>query len=354
MANQHIVIVTDLKAELQAYLSALTYDKLFILTDTNTKEKCYPLLKDIPCIQQGEVISIEAGDTGKDITQLSAIWRVLSDKGASRHSLLVNLGGGMVTDMGGFAGATFKRGIPTINIPTTLMASVDAAVGGKTGINFNGLKNEIGAFYPPACVLIDCTFLRTLDRDNLLSGYAEMLKHALLSSPEEYASVISFDLGGQVDYACLNRMVAQSVAIKERIVEEDPKELGIRKALNLGHTIGHAIESLSFKRDHPLLHGHAVAAGIVCELYLSYKQCGFPSDRLTQVAYYIKEQYPPFFFDCSEYDSLYELMTHDKKNESGIINFTLLSDIGKVRINQSVEKALILESLDFYRECFGI
>lgn len=215
----------------------MSYDRLFILTDTNTQEKCFPLVKDIPALQDAPIITVKAGDTHKDIEQVAYIWSRLSNEGASRNSLLVNLGGGMITDMGGFAGATFKRGLRTVNIPTTLMASVDAAVGGKTGVNFNGLKNEVGSFYPPECVFIDCEFLRTLDRDNLLSGYAEMIKHALISSMDIYASVMLFDLDARIDYAFLNRMVAQSVAVKERIVEEDPKEHGIRKALNFGHTI---------------------------------------------------------------------------------------------------------------------
>lgn len=354
MAQQKVVICKDLKAELQAFLTAFHYDKLFILTDTNTQEKCLPLLKDIPAFQTAPVITVEAGDTHKSLEQLSFIWMRLSNEGASRNSLLVNLGGGMITDMGGFAGATFKRGIHTINIPTTLMASVDAAVGGKTGINFNGLKNEIGSFYAPACVFIDSEFLRTLDRDNLLSGYAEMIKHALISSIDTYTSVMLFDLDQRMDYGFLNKMVAQSVAVKERIVQEDPKEQGIRKALNFGHTIGHAYESLSFKKRTPLLHGHAVAAGIISELYLSYKLCGFPKEKLSQVVCYIKEYYPPFVFDCKDYEVLYELMTHDKKNEAGIINFTLLSKIGEFQLNQQVSKEKILESLDFYRESFGM
>lgn len=354
MSEQKVVICKDLRSELQTFLSSLKYDKLFILTDTNTIEKCYPLIKEVPAFQDVPVIVTEAGDTHKSVEHLSGIWSRLSNEGASRNSLLVNLGGGMITDMGGFAGATFKRGIRTINIPTTLMASVDAAVGGKTGINFNGLKNEIGSFYPPLCVFIDCEFLRTLDRDNLLSGYAEMIKHGLISSMEVYTSVMLFDLDAKIDFGFLNRMVAQSVHVKERIVAEDPKELGIRKALNLGHTIGHAYESLSFKKDCPMLHGHAVAAGIVSELYLSHKICDFPMDKLSQVVYYIKEYYPAFFFDCKDYDTLYELMTHDKKNEGGIINFTLLANVGDVRINQSVSKEKILEALDFYRESFGI
>jgi len=364
MSRQKVVIVEDLKAELSDFLSSLTYNKLFILTDENTKRECLPALSEIPAIQDATLITVEAGDTHKDLDHLSQIWSRLSNEGASRDSLLINLGGGMITDMGGFAGATFKRGIRTINIPTTLMASVDAAVGGKTGINFNGLKNEIGSFYPPLCVFIDNHFLHTLDKDNILSGYAEMIKHSLISSMEVYQSLMQFDLEQYLllpkdnsQFSILNSqfstLVAKSVAVKEDIVEQDPLEKGIRKALNFGHTIGHAFESLSFLQQRPILHGHAVAAGIICELYLSHRVCGFPSERLSQMVYYIKENYPPFPYDCKDYDTLYEYMTHDKKNEGGIINFTLLAQIGDVRINQEVSKTRIMESLDFYRESFG-
>jgi 3-dehydroquinate synthase len=231
------------------------------------------------------------------------------------------------------------------------MASVDAAVGGKTGINFNGLKNEIGAFYQPDCVMIDCAFLKTLDRDNLLSGYAEMIKHGLISRRELFDDVLAFDLERkELDVETLNNLVGSSVRIKERIVTDDPKEYGIRKALNFGHTIGHALESLSFARQTPLLHGHAVAAGIVSELYLSHKTCLLPVKILRKVANFVKEHYPAFAFGCNDYDTVYELMTHDKKNEGGSICFTLLGDIGDVRINQIVKKDLVLEALDFYRE----
>ncbi len=353
MAAQNVIICKNLQSELQNFLQSVKYDKLFVLTDSNTLELCLPMLKEVSQLQGAPVITVEAGDTNKNIEQVTAIWMRLCNEGASRNSLLLNVGGGMITDMGGFVAATFKRGIHSVNVPTTLMASVDAAVGGKTGINFNGLKNEIGSFYPPLCVLIDSSFLKTLDRDNLLSGYAEMVKHALISNMETYHAILSFDLD-RVDYTLLNQMVAQSVAVKERIVEEDPKEMGIRKALNLGHTVGHAYESLSFRKGRPVLHGHAVAAGLVSELYLSYKKCGFPMENLSQVVYYLKKYYPPFFFNCDDYEALYELMTHDKKNEGGIINFTLLSQVGEVQINQSVTKEKVLESFDFYRESFGI
>ncbi|MDR0845003.1 MAG: 3-dehydroquinate synthase [Tannerella sp.] len=347
--ERQVIICKDIVTEIDAFLASRQYDKLYVLTDTHTCEACFPLIQHHPAIRQATLITIEAGDTHKDIEQVILVWEALSKNGASRNSLLINLGGGMITDLGGFAGATFKRGLHTLNIPTTLMASVDAAVGGKTGFNFNGLKNEIGAFYMPDAVLIDCTFLCTLDRDNLLSGYAEMIKHGLISTPEAFARVLAFDLESQTpDMKALSLLVEESVAVKERIVAEDPKEKGIRKALNLGHTVGHACESLSFARQRPVLHGHAVAAGLICELYLSYQCSGLPVGILRQTTNFIKANYPLFAFSCNDYETLYELMTHDKKNEGGIINFTLLKQIGDVQINCPVDKKIIFEALDFY------
>ena len=346
-----VIITKNIASELEQYLSSHKYDKIFVLTDENTYDKCFPSLSTVQSINNTQQITIKAGDTNKNIEQVLAIWEVLSNSGASRNSLLINLGGGMVTDLGGFAGATFKRGLHTLNIPTTLMASVDAAVGGKTGINFSGLKNEIGSFYNSDCVLIDCVFLQTLDRDNLLSGYAEMIKHGLISDEKVLCDVLSFDfINNNVDVEKLNELVETSVAIKERIVAEDPTEKSVRKALNLGHTIGHAFESLSFEKKCPILHGHAVAAGLVAELYLSYQCCGFPLETLRRTVNYIKAHYAPFIYYCDDYEVIYELMTHDKKNEGGIINFTLLAKPGDIRINQSIDKEKIFESLDFYRE----
>ena len=222
-------------------------------------------------------------------------------------------------------------------------------ISGRNKERLEEVKNQASN---PECVFIDCEFLRTLDRDNILSGYAEMIKHGLISSMEVYTSVMLYDID-TMNYRYLNQLVAQSVSVKEEFVEKDPKEQNIRKALNFGHTVGHAYESLSFRKNAPLLHGHAVAAGIISELYLSHKLCGFPMEKLSQVVYYIKEYYRPFAFTCDDYDALYELMTHDKKNEAGVTNFTLLGGVGDVRINQQVSRAHILESLDFYRESWG-
>lgn len=258
----------------------------------------------------------------------------------------------MVTDLGGFAASTFKRGINYINIPTTLLSMVDASVGGKTGINFRGLKNEIGVFNNARSVILDTRFLRTMDAENTLSGYAEMLKHGLISDEKMWAELLNFPIDALDTpdrLRQLQRMVADSVAVKERIVTEDPTEQGIRKALNLGHTAGHAFESLALTRT-PVLHGYAVAWGLVCELYLSAIKTGFPTDRLHQTVAFIKEHYGKMAITCDDYPTLLELMTHDKKNTAGIINFTLLGGIGDIRINQTATKDEIFEALDFYRE----
>lgn len=352
MSKQEVILSEDLKESLRVAIEACPHDKLFVLADECTARLCLPLIQDFDYLSTAEHITIGATDTHKTLETLAHVWKELGDKGGSRHSLMLNVGGGMVTDLGGFAASTFKRGITYINIPTTLLAMVDASVGGKTGINFNGLKNEVGVFSPAKRVLIDTDFLRTLDYPNLASGYAEMLKHGLISTTANWAELLNFDLS-EVDYALLQKLVAKSVQIKEDIVEQDPLEHGIRKALNLGHTVGHAFESLALEENRPHLHGYAVAWGIVCELYLSYLKTGFPTDKMRQTIQFIRETYGTFSFDCKHYDRLYQLMTHDKKNSSGVINFTLLGEVGDIRINQTATRKEIEETLDFYREVMG-
>ena len=349
---KEVIICQDLKEDLTRAIGQMAYDRLFVLADMNTACLCWPLISDWPCLSEARLIAIEAGDKHKSIETLTSVWTALQEGGATRHSLLINVGGGMVTDLGGFAASTFKRGFAYINIPTTLLSMVDASVGGKTAINFGGLKNEIGMFSLPASVLLDTRFLRTLDHPNLLSGYAEMLKHALISEEAQWAELMRFDLE-QIDYEALCRMIAQSVAVKERIVKDDPTEQGIRKALNLGHTVGHAFESLALQQGRPVLHGYAVAWGIVCELFLSACLTGFPKERLMQTLQFVREHYGTFVFDCKQYDTLYRFMTHDKKNEAGRINFTLLAGIGEICINQTASKEDIEESLDFFRDSMG-
>ena len=352
MNTQKVIICQNLQTDLHSAIQKCPHDKLFILVDEHTKQLCLPLISRLECLKNAYIITIGPEDIHKNLETLAHVWKELSDQGATRHSLMINLGGGMVTDLGGFAASTFKRGFQYINIPTTLLAMVDASVGGKTGINFNGLKNEIGVFSPAEYVLIDTEFLKSLDSHNLLSGYAEMLKHGIISTTEHWAELLNFNLN-QIDYKALQQLVAHSVSIKEDIVEKDPFEKNIRKALNLGHTVGHAFESLALENNHPVLHGYAVAWGIICELYFSFIKVGFPKDKLRQTIQFIKENYGVLTFDCKQYDRLYEFMTHDKKNSAGIINCTLMGEIGDIRINQSANKEEILEILDFYRETMG-
>jgi 3-dehydroquinate synthase len=350
--QQSIIRCTAIAKDLPDLLNNLQFDGLFILTDENTERLCLPCLETIPEIRTAKQFRIPAGDEHKNLQTLSSVWEFLSQNGANRKSLLINLGGGMLTDLGGFAAAAFKRGIRFINIPTTLLGAVDAAVGGKTGVNFNGLKNEIGAFAPAIAVLIDSNFFRTLDSVNLLSGYAEMLKHALLNSPLALNNILKFDLEN-IDYQQLNDLLFESVLVKEQIVEQDPIEQGIRKALNLGHTFGHAFESLSYELQRPVPHGYAVAWGMVCELYLSFFKMGFDQKWLMKITRFVKEHYGVFAFNCTYYQRIYELMQHDKKNESQNINFTLLQVAGKFEINQTADKKEIDETLDFYRDFFN-
>ena len=353
MNKQEVILCNELEKDLLGAMESKPFDKLFVLTDEHTALHCLPAIKELLLKNNAISVTIPAGDINKTLETLAYVWTQLSEKGATRHSLLINLGGGMTTDLGGFAASTFKRGIRYINIPTTLLAMVDASVGGKTGINFNGLKNEIGAFAPASNVLIETEFLKTLDQENFFSGYAEMLKHGLISNIEHWAELLNFPTD-KLDFAKLKALVGKSVQIKEDIVEQDPYEQGIRKALNLGHTVGHAFESLSFEEDRPVLHGYAVAWGVVCELYLSSVKTGFPTDKLRQTVQFIKENYGCFAIDCKIYDKLYAYMLHDKKNTAGIINFTLLKDVGDIRINQSANKEEIFEMFDFYRECMGL
>ena len=347
--KQDVIIADNLERCLAEAVGKIEHDRLFVLTDTTTKQLCWPVVQNYAVMKDAIMITIQPTDEAKTLETLATVWTSLQKGGATRHSLMINLGGGMVTDLGGFAASTFKRGMAYINIPTTLLSQVDASVGGKTGINFGGLKNEIGVFNCANSVILSSTFLRTLDTENMLSGYAEMLKHGLLSSKENWAELLTFDITTP-DYATLQNLVAKSVAIKEQIVKEDPTEKGIRKALNLGHTAGHAIESLALKEGRTILHGYAVAWGLLMELYLSARKCGFPAKEMHQMEAYIKEHYGKFLYDCKHYETLYNFMSHDKKNQGGNINFTLLGGIGDIRINQTASQDEIEEMLDYYRE----
>ena len=363
MQKQRLIFPHDLEQALNEELALYPCDRRFVLVDETTRQLCLPLIRSYACLDGAEVITISAGDEHKSLQSVSHVWQELQRMGATRHSLLINLGGGMVTDLGGFAASTFKRGLRFINIPTTLLAMVDASVGGKTGFNFGGLKNEVGLFSDACSVIIATRFLRTMDCQNLLSGYAEMLKNGLIgrhadvrqdssaASDDEamWAELLTFDIESP-DLDVLSRMIRDSVDVKERIVMADPTEQGLRKALNLGHTVGHAFESLALTKE-PILHGYAVAWGLVCELYLSCIKCGFPVSQMRQTVSFITQHYGRMAITCDDYPTLLSLMSHDKKNlTADEINFTLLGGIGDVHINQTATREEIEETLDFLRE----
>lgn len=285
------------------------------------------------CVLEDHILLLQADEKHKSIETVKVMWDFLLSRGADRQSLLIVAGGGVLTDLGGFAAATYMRGINWLSVPTTLLSMIDAGLGGKTGFNFGQIKNSIGAFHQPEEVYIDTRYLDTLPGEQILSGYGEMIKHHLISG----GPLCAPDQITEDD-------IVRSIAVKEQIVQQDPHERGIRKALNFGHTIGHALEALSLRGDQPLLHGYAVIYGIVAELYLSHVLLGLEKEVVSSAAHLVTEYYGRPNVSCKRYPELIELMRHDKK---GALRFTLLRHPGEPVIDQTISEALILEALDY-------
>lgn len=300
------------------------------------------------------LITIPAGDENKTLETVTRVWDEMERMGVTRRTLVINLGGGMVTDLGGFAAATFKRGVRFINVPTTLLGAVDAAVGGKTGFNYNGLKNEIGAFAPASDVIISTRFLDTLPVEEMKSGYAEVVKHAMLSDRGELLRLLEHDFNAPIDHENLLERLRRSVQVKVDIVARDPNEQGERKALNLGHTVGHAFEALAMRRGGPVPHGYAVAWGLVTEAILSHLLLRFPSQDVHLLGNFVRDNYRGFPFTCDDYDELLELMRHDKKSRNGEITCTLLSAVGIYHIDQTIAPDDVTAALDILRDHLGL
>ncbi len=350
--NYSVFISDDIAKEINRFLKANKsgYSKVFIFVDENSLKYCYPpLVEKITLFKDAEIIEIESGEGSKTIDVCIQIWSALSEYGADRKSLFVNIGGGVISDMGGFIASTFKRGIDFINIPTTLLSQVDASVGGKVGVDMNNLKNEIGVFNNPAAVFVNSNFLNTLDKRQILSGFAEIIKHALIADANYWVKVMNADFA---DLNLFDELIKTSIYIKNTIVMEDPKEQNIRRVLNFGHTIGHAIETFSLENENKkhLLHGEAIAVGMVCEAYLSHKICKLSAEELREITQFIIDKYKAVKLDAMDAHRLIELMRHDKKNEKGEISFSLLSSIGKCEINKSAKADLIIDSLKYYTE----
>jgi len=332
-------------AELKKFVDAGKYSRSFILTDEHTSVHCLPLVQAAFDGQENfDIIEVSSGEESKTIDFCIGIWKMLIDFEADRKALLINLGGGVITDMGGFAASTFKRGIDFVHVPTTLLSQVDASVGGKTGIDMDNIKNIIGTFTQPKAVFISDEFLKTLPERQILSGVAEMLKHGLIMDAAYWEALKTGDLS--MPSAAL---IHRSVEIKNEVVIEDPTEKGIRKALNFGHTIGHAVETNSLINDkRPLTHGEAIALGMICEAYLSHKKTGLSSADLDEIVKVINSLYPKYNLADTNFDTLCAIMLKDKKNQNGNINCTLLTNIGQCVLDNICTNDELCESLSFY------
>jgi len=341
-----IIITEDITNDLTKILSNYAEDKIYVLLDENTEKYCFPLIANV-FANKPNIVKIQSGEEMKNIDTAMDIWNYLSKNGSDRKSLIINLGGGVISDLGGFVASSFKRGINFINIPTTLLAQIDAAIGGKNGINFNNLKNEIGFFSSPKYILIASEFLKTLESRQIIAGFAEMLKHSLIYDIKTWENIKNFNLK-KIDFRFLKILMEESILIKKYYVETDPHEANIREALNFGHTFGHAIESFFINKEINILHGEAIAMGLICELYLSNKILNLNVKKMLDVIGFIIDNYKYYEIKPNDYDAIYELMKHDKKNKNNEIRFALLSDIGKVEVGQVCTKNDIYQALGFY------
>ena len=341
------MVISDLYSALKPYLDATPKGQVFVLVDENTHKHCLPILAEAMGDVAYQVIVVSAGEENKILATVEQIWSALLNGGAAREALLVNVGGGMVTDMGGFAAATYMRGIRYVNVPTSLLAMVDASSGGKTGFDYKGVKNLVGSFAMPEATLVYLPFLDTLPVNEWLSGYAEMLKHGLLDSQEHLNALLALDVN---DTKCSisSEILTQNLAVKERIVAVDPKEKGDRKLLNFGHTIGHAIEEAYMAEGRDVKHGYCVMWGMVAELYLSVVKIGLDRQVLTQMSRVMLEWYGRPECNCKDRERLVEWMLKDKKNRvAGEINFSLLRAIGDGVVDQTVTREELDEALEW-------
>ena len=338
---------TDQYSLLKEKLSSKAFSSIFVLVDDNTDKFCLDILIKKTRINEFNKIVIKSGEQNKNIDTCLIIWDKLNAFNADRKSLLINLGGGVLSDMGGFVASTYLRGIAFINIPTTLLGMVDAAHGGKTGIDFKLLKNQIGLFSDPSEVILDSDYLSTLSKDEFLNGYAEVFKHSLLTNKKDlnFNSLIKLDF-----YKDVNFIIEKYSEIKKEIVESDKFESNQRKVLNLGHTIGHAVESYSYiSQDfNELKHGEAVIVGLIAELYISHRLIGFPLKDLENIKKTFSRYFNVIVFSEKDIEQIHDLMIYDKKNEGDKLNFVLLEDIGSPFVDQQITKELFMESFKFY------
>ena len=323
------------------------YSSVFILLDENTLEHCYPkFISNFATEKRIEVIEIESGEINKNIDTCIGVWNAITELGGDRKSLLITLGGGVITDLGGFVASCFKRGIDFVNIPTTLLSMVDASVGGKTGVDLGVLKNQIGLFANPKMVIVDSDYLTTVTEREIKSGTAEIIKYGLTYDTDLFNEIKN---NKKLE---ISNLIQRSIEIKNEVVLQDPREQNLRKILNFGHTLGHAIESfyLESEEKQNLTHGEAIAIGMVCESFMSYKLLGFPAEKVNEIKEVILSIYKRTHLLKEDFSDIMELLKHDKKNINGQVNFVLLNDYEDYKIDCKVPEKLILESMEFYNE----
>lgn len=340
------VYLDDIFNELMSFLEVNDYSKVFLLTDENVFKNCVGILNSkTNILADVSIIKIEAGERNKNLKTATSIWNTLILENADRKSLIINFGGGVVSDIGGFIAANFKRGIDFINIPTSLIGMADAAIGGKTAVDIQNFKNQIGLFANPKAVFVFPGFLETLSDEHLVSGYAEVLKYCLIMEDKYWDRIKGEKIKGIDNWLSLIKL---SVAVKNKLVQEDFEENSVRKLLNFGHTIGHAIETFALERNIEIPHGNAVAIGMLCEAFISTKVKNLDKSKLAEIVNAVKLNFPKFKIDNNDVKTIVEIMKQDKKNLDGDILFVLLEDIGKANYNNKVEKRLIYESIEYY------
>ena len=343
--QDYAIYLGDFWEHLRTTISDHSITKIFVLVDDNTEIHCLPLLSKMTGLTFERIIKITPGESFKTLDTCQKIWNLLFDGNADRKSLLINLGGGVIGDMGGFCAGTYMRGIPFIQIPTTLLAQVDASIGGKTGIDYHQLKNSIGLFQNPKSVYINPIFLKTLPKDHTRSGYAEIVKHGLIQDAAIFKKIQGIKTLEDISWI---NLIGPSLHCKKQVVEVDPFETGIRKILNFGHTIGHALESVRLDEDQPILHGDAVAFGMIAEGFLSCRYGTLPESEFKVLSQYVFSIFGKVRLDSSDFEIMLSKMRSDKKNEHQQINFSLLSAIGKAEVNRSLTDNQILECLEYY------
>lgn len=339
-----VIFSSSIASDLENVLQSISYSQLFVLVDQNTEQHCLPKVQNV--LPANTIyITVPAGEKNKNLSTCSEIWSAMTAAALDRKALFLNIGGGVIGDMGGFCASIYKRGIRFINIPTTLLSQVDASVGGKLGVDFEGLKNHLGTFNEPETVMISSEFLDTLPSEELRSGYAEILKHGLIQDKNYFDQLEIKDWKNQD----LNALIQHSVGIKKKVVLEDPKEAGLRKILNFGHTIGHAFESHFLDSENHLLHGEAIAIGMICEGYLSLKKLSLTPHELETINKTFLTIYGKFTFSESDLAPILDLCLQDKKNEGSVLMFSLLESIGHCTFNIPVTRDEIEDAILYYK-----